>query len=55
MNKLKFLVPNTLTAFSMLLGLASAYNSTQGHYDLAAWMILWGVLLDKLDGTSARL
>jgi CDP-diacylglycerol--serine O-phosphatidyltransferase len=39
----------------MILGLASIYNSTQGHYDLAAWMIVWGVLLDKLDGTSARL
>ncbi|MEC7987119.1 MAG: CDP-alcohol phosphatidyltransferase family protein [Myxococcota bacterium] len=55
MNKLKYLVPNSLTAFSMLLGLISTYYSTQGHYDLAAWMILWGVLLDKLDGTSARL
>ena len=55
MHKLKYLVPNTFTAISMLLGLASAYNSTQGHYDLAAWMILWGVLLDKLDGSSARL
>jgi CDP-diacylglycerol---serine O-phosphatidyltransferase len=29
--------------------------SAQGDYHLAAWMILWGVLLDKLDGTAARL
>lgn len=29
--------------------------SAQGDYRLAAWMILWGVLLDKLDGTAARL
>ena len=40
---------------SMLLGLASVYNSTEGHYVLAAWMIVWGVLLDKLDGTTARM
>lgn len=54
-HRLKYLIPNSFTAFSMILGLASIYNSTQGQYDLAAWMIVWGVLLDKLDGTSARL
>ena len=54
-HRLKYLVPNSFTAFSMILGLASIYNSTQGHFELAAWMIVWGVLLDKLDGTSARL
>ena len=55
MQRLKYLIPNSCTAFSMLLGLASVYNSTEGHYVLAAWMIVWGVLLDKLDGTTARL
>ena len=25
------------------------------NHELLAWMILWGVLLDKLDGTTARL
>ena len=54
-HRLKYLIPKSFTAFSMILGLASIYNSTQGQYDLAAWMIVWGVLLDKLDGTSARL
>lgn len=55
MNKLRYLVPNSCTAMSLLLGLASIVQSTQGKYELAAWMILWGVLLDKLDGTFARL
>ena len=55
MRQLKYLIPNSCTAFSMLLGLASIYNSTEGNYVLAAWMIVWGVLLDKLDGTTARL
>lgn len=55
MDKLKYLVPNSCTAFSLVLGLASIVNSIQGNLELAAWMILWGVLLDKLDGTFARL
>lgn len=55
MDKLKYLVPNSCTAFSLVLGLASIVNSIHGNLELAAWMILWGVLLDKLDGTFARL
>lgn len=54
-QKLKYLVPNSFTAFSMILGLASIYNSTQGHYEIAGWMIVWGVMCDKLDGSFARL
>lgn len=54
-HKLKYLVPNSCTSMSLLLGLASVVQSVQGNYSLAAWMILWGVLLDKLDGTFARL
>ena len=55
MRKLRYLVPNSFTAMSLLLGLASIFQSTEGKYELAAWMILWAVLLDKLDGASARL
>lgn len=51
---LKYLVPNTFTALSLLLGLASVACSAQGDFVLAAWMILWGTLLDKVDGTAAR-
>ena len=55
MNQLKYLVPNGFTATSMLFGLGSVICSSTGRFELAAWMILWGVLLDKLDGASARL
>ena len=55
MKSLKYLVPNGFTATSMLFGLASVVMSASGEFVLAAWMILWGVLLDKLDGTAARL
>lgn len=55
MDKIKYLLPNGCTAFSLILGLASVVQSINGQFELAAWMILWGVLLDKLDGTFARL
>lgn len=55
MTKLKYVVPNLFTVTSLGLGLASVTRSADGDFRLAAWMILWGVLLDKLDGTAARL
>ena len=51
----KFLVPNGFTAFSMLCGLWSVVASSRGDFAFAAWLTLWGVLLDKLDGSAARL
>jgi CDP-diacylglycerol--serine O-phosphatidyltransferase len=51
----KYFIPNSFTAASMLLGLASVVMSTKGQFELAAWMILWGSLLDKADGSAARL
>ncbi len=55
MPPLKYFAPNSCTALSLVLGLTSAALSAQGSFRLAAWMILWGVLLDKADGTIARL
>lgn len=52
---LKYLVPNAFTAMSLLLGLASIACSAHGDFELAAWMVLWCTLLDKADGTAARL
>jgi CDP-diacylglycerol--serine O-phosphatidyltransferase len=53
--KLRYLPPNLATAASMILGLASIELSMRGSFRMAAWCILWCVLLDKLDGTLARL
>ncbi len=55
MPKLKYFVPNGVTALSLLLGLAAVVMAVEGRFELAAWMILWGTLLDKLDGSLARL
>ena len=51
----KYLVPNAFTALSMILGMAAVVLAASGDSDLAAWLILWGVLLDKLDGGAARM
>ncbi|UQA62917.1 CDP-alcohol phosphatidyltransferase family protein [Polyangium aurulentum] len=55
MPPLRYFVPNGFTALSLLLGLGSVVKSAEGDFRIAAWMILWGVLLDKLDGSAARL
>lgn len=55
MGSLKYLIPNGFTALSMLFGFASILSAAKGDFHMAAWMITWGVLLDKLDGTAARL
>lgn len=51
----KYLAPNGFTVMSMVLGLASIVTAAAGDFTLAAWMIVWGVLLDTLDGAAARL
>jgi CDP-diacylglycerol---serine O-phosphatidyltransferase len=55
MRNLRYLVPNAFTAASLCLGLASVTQAAAGRFELAAWMILWAVLLDNVDGASARL
>jgi CDP-diacylglycerol--serine O-phosphatidyltransferase len=55
LRKLRYLPPNLATSASILLGLASIHLSMHGQFRLAAWAVLWCVLLDKLDGTLARL
>ncbi|MEE2756795.1 MAG: CDP-alcohol phosphatidyltransferase family protein [Myxococcota bacterium] len=55
MKAIKYIVPNSFTALSLVFGLASVAASTRGDFEFASWLILWGVLLDKLDGASARL
>ena len=51
----RFMVPNMLTLTSMILGLASIFYSIQGLYQAAGWLIMFCVVFDKLDGSSARL
>jgi CDP-diacylglycerol--serine O-phosphatidyltransferase len=52
------MVPNAVTCVGLVMGLASIHTSLTAtrldDFYTAAWVILYAVLLDKLDGTAAR-
>lgn len=51
----RYLVPNAITCVGLLIGLTSVFKAMEGQYVEASWLIILCVLLDKLDGTTARL
>lgn len=51
---LRYLAPNVITLSSMIFGLVSLWASHDDRHDLAAWMIIYAVLTDRLDGLVAR-
>ncbi len=55
LNILRYGIPNSFTAASLLLGLASIVTGMLGDLELAGWMIVWCGLLDVMDGLAARL
>ena len=52
---LRYTIPNSFTALSLLLGLASIVTGQLGDLELAGWLIVWCGLLDVMDGLAARL
>jgi len=52
---LRYTIPNSLTAMSLLLGVGSVVTGQLGELELAGWMIVWCGLLDTLDGVAARM
>jgi CDP-diacylglycerol---serine O-phosphatidyltransferase len=54
-GRLRYTIPNSLTAMSLLLGIGSIVTGQLGDLELAGWMIVWCGLLDVLDGVAARL
>lgn len=55
MGKLRYTIPNSFTALSLLLGLGSIVTTQVGDLEFAAWLIVWCGLLDTMDGLAARL
>jgi len=51
---LRYLAPNLITLSSMIFGLVSLTAASNNHPSLAAWMIIYAVLTDRLDGLVAR-
>jgi CDP-diacylglycerol--serine O-phosphatidyltransferase len=51
---LRYLAPNLITLSSMIFGLVSLWAAHNGDPALAAWMIIYAVLTDRIDGLVAR-
>ena len=54
-QRLRYTIPNSFTATSLLLGVASIFTGQLGNLELAGWMIVWCGLLDVMDGLTARM
>ena len=50
----RHIVPNLLTATSLILALYALVCAERGELESAAWLIVWCVLLDIADGLVAR-
>jgi len=50
----RYLAPNLITLSSMIFGLVSLWSAHRGNAPLAAWMIIYAVLTDRMDGLVAR-
>ena len=54
-NRLRYTIPNSFTAMSLLLGVGSIVTGQLGNLELAGWMIVWCGILDTVDGLAARI
>ena len=54
-KNLKYLVPNSFTAISLILGLSALHLINLGDFYLAAWLIGFAMVCDFLDGKFARM
>jgi CDP-diacylglycerol---serine O-phosphatidyltransferase len=54
-QRLAFVVPNFITCFGLSLGIIAILFSIQGDFWNAAWLLTACVVIDKLDGSAARL
>ncbi len=50
----RYAVPNAITLAGLLIGLLATFRAMQGRTEEAGWLIILTVLLDKLDGSAAR-
>src|SRR5688500_3715089 len=51
----RYLAPNAVTAASLCFGLFSMICAHEGRWDLSAWLIIYAVLTDRVDGMVARM
>ncbi len=54
MNRLKYLVPNLVTAAALACGVVAIALAMDGQPLEATWWVLYATLLDRMDGAIAR-
>jgi CDP-diacylglycerol--serine O-phosphatidyltransferase len=54
-ERLAFVVPNFITCTGLSLGLIAIFLAVRGDFTNAAWLLTACVVIDKLDGSMARL
>lgn len=52
---LRYAAPNLVTSLGMVFGLLSIVAAFEHRWADAGWLIVWAVLLDRVDGLTARL
>lgn len=51
----RLLIPNMVTALSVVLAVMALLQAVAGNFETAAWFVIWCVLLDRVDGVIARI
>lgn len=51
---LRYLAPNLVTCTGIVFGLLSLVATNEARYVDAGWLIIWAVMLDRVDGFVAR-
>jgi CDP-diacylglycerol--serine O-phosphatidyltransferase len=51
---LRYLAPNLVTVLGLMFGLMSLVATFEGRYVDAGWLIMWSVMVDRIDGFVAR-
>lgn len=51
---LRYLAPNLVTCLGIVFGLMSLIATYEQRYVDAAWLVIWSVMLDRVDGFVAR-
>jgi CDP-diacylglycerol--serine O-phosphatidyltransferase len=53
-RSLRYLAPNLVTCTGIVFGLLSLVATYEGRYVDASWLVIWCVMLDRVDGFVAR-
>ena len=52
---IRYVIPNAITCLGLTIGIVSVFRAMSADYTGAAWLVIVCVLVDKMDGSVARL